>query len=190
MAPNRSALAGTVIAGMFGVFWALWGASGVPRSAAGPIRIAGVAIGSAIVAWAVHVGRSGGPASAPDPTARRPQRTRSVFTSRGYLVVVGLEFVAILVGARVLAATEHGDYISAWIATVVGVHFLAFGRMLFRGFYWLGSALIGAGAAGALAGFAGGGRSGITATCGLLAAASLFAGAGWAVGRIQSAAPA
>jgi len=97
------------------------------------------------------------------------------------LVVVVLEVVAISGGGKLLSATGHRDYIIVWVATVVGVHFLAFGRLFWAGFYWLGTVLIAAGAAGAMVGFAGGGPDAIKATCGLIAAASMFVATGWSL---------
>lgn len=58
----------------------------------------------------------------------------------------------------------------ASIATAVGVHFLAIGRLCFAGFYWLGGALVTAGIARAIVGIAGGGAGAIKATTGLNAA--------------------
>ena len=60
-------------------------------------------------------------------------------------------------GAAILGATGRRDYVIAWFAIVVGIHFLAFGRLFFSGFYWLGTALIAAGIAGTIVGLAGGG---------------------------------
>ena len=50
----------------------------------------------------------------------------------------------------------HREYIIAWVAAVVGVHVLGFGRHFGVGFYWLGAALIAAGIVGAMVGLVGG----------------------------------
>lgn len=84
-------------------------------------------------------------------------------------------------GTGLLGATGHAEYAVAWVAAAVGMHFLAFGRLFWAGFYWVGAALIAAGMAGAMVGVAGGGSDGITATTGLMAAASLFLASGWSV---------
>jgi hypothetical protein len=97
-----------------------------------------------------------------------------MFLSPSYFLLVALEVVAIGGGSGLLGAAGHREYVIAWVATVVGIHFLAFGRLFWAGFYWLGTALIAAGIAGATVGFAGGGLDGIKATSGLIAAASLF----------------
>lgn len=46
-------------------------------------------------------------------------------------------------------APRHGRRL---VATVVGVHFLAFGRPFWIGFYWVGTALIAAGIAEGMVG--------------------------------------
>lgn len=185
VASDRGPLVGAMIAGVFGVAWAQWGASGLSGGLAGTVAVAGIVLGlviigwSAVLAWSPHSVR----ASAP-PT----QRAGSFFASRGYLVVVVLEVAAIAGGNAVLNASGHGDYVISWIPAVVGVHFVAFGRMYWAGFYWLGAALIGAAAAGTVVGVVGGGADGVLATSGLIAAASLFGAGGWTVGHAQAAA--
>jgi hypothetical protein len=73
-----------------------------------------------------------------------------------------------------LGVIGHREYIVAWVAAVVGVHVLGFGRHFWVGFYWLGAALIAAGIVGAMVGLVGGSAGAIKATAGLIAAASLF----------------
>ena len=175
-----------MIAGAFGVAWAQWGASGLSGGLAGVVVVAGILVGLVIFGWSAVLGWSPGSARSPAPSAQRP---RSMFTSRRYLQVVVLEVAAIAGGNAVLNVSGHGDYVISWIAAVVGVHFVAFGRMYWSGFYWLGAALIAAAAAGTIAGLAGGGVDGITATSGLITAASLFGAGGWTVGRAQAARP-
>jgi hypothetical protein len=64
---------------------------------------------------------------------------------------------------------------------VIGLHFVAFGRLFWPGFYWLGAALGTASAAGVTVGLAGGGADPIVATTALIAAASLLIAGGWTV---------
>src|ERR1035437_1616602 len=109
-----------------------------------------------------------------------------MLSSPTYRRIVVLEVVALFGGATLLGATGHHEYVIAWFATVVGVHFLAFGRLFFAGFYWLGTSMIAAGSAGAIVGLAGGGLGGIEATSGLIAAASLFAAGGSTVARARA----
>jgi len=115
-----------------------------------------------------------------DPSAAHPplSGSGSPFSPRAYWLVVALEIVALFGGAAILGTTGHSEYISAWFATVVGAHFLVFGRLFWAGYYWVGVVLIVGGIAGAVVGVAGGGLHGIEAVSGLIAAASLFATGG------------
>jgi hypothetical protein len=109
-------------------------------------------------------------------------------SSASFRLVVALEVIALIGGAAVLGATGHREYLSAWFATVVGLHFVAFGRLFWAGFHWLAAALIVAGVAGATVGIAGGGAGGINAVSGLIAAVSLFSCCGWTLARIHRSA--
>lgn len=167
---DRGALAGSAIAGIFGAGWALWGASGLTGAAAYAVGLAGVVLGLGVVVRAMMLNRAPRPhSSAPSPG--------SMFSSGRYLLVVVLEFLAIAGGNGVLRASGRGVYVIAWIAAVVGAHFLVLGRIFYAGFLWLGAALIAAGGAGAVAGLAGGGGDAVTATCGLICASSMFGAA-------------
>jgi len=178
---------GAVISVIFGGVWINWGASGLTGAAAAGIRVAGLVLALVILVWTVRLWRSPPRASSSQsPEAPPGQRSRFRFSMSSYLVVVALEAVACGRGGKLLSATGHRDYIIVWVATVVGVHFLAFGRLFWAGFYWLGTALIAAGAAGAMVGFAGGGSGAIKATCGLIAAASMFVANGWSLVRAQA----
>jgi hypothetical protein len=110
-----------------------------------------------------------------------------MFSSPRYLLVVALEILAIGGGNALLGSTGLSEYVAAWVATVIGLHFVAFGRLFWLGFYVLGAALIAAGAAGATVGLADGGPDAISATSGLIAAASLFVAGGWTVISAASA---
>jgi len=180
---------GAAISVIFGGVWTNWGASGFTGAAAAGTRTAGVVLALVILFWTVRLWRSAPRASGADsPGAPPGQGSRSRFSLSSYLVVVALEVVACGGGGRLLSATGHREYIIVWVATVVGMHFLAFGRLFWAGFYWLGTALIVAGAAGAMVGFAGGGADAIRVTCGLIAAASMFVAAGWSLLGAQASA--
>jgi hypothetical protein len=101
-----------------------------------------------------------------------------MISSPSYRRIAIAEVAALIGGAALLGATGQHAYVIAWFAAVVGVHFLAFGRLFFAGFYWLGMAFIAARIAGTAVGLAGGGLGGIEVTTGLIAAASLFVGGG------------
>lgn len=168
---KREALVGVMIAGGFGAGWAFWAASDLSGGTAAVIRIAGIGIGAATAAGALlRFGRAGSDGSGD---------AESMFRSRGYLVWVAVELIAIVAGNGILAATGQGGFVAAWTAAVVGVHFLGFGRMFTAMFYWLGAAFLSAAAVGAVAGAAIGTRQAVETSTGLIAAASLFAAGGW-----------
>ena len=168
---NRQALSGVIIAAIFGIGWAQWGASGLTGAAAGVVRAVTAVLGAIILIRAFRLRRTA------------PGGSVSMFASRGYRIVVALEVVAIIAGAIVLNATGHPGYVAAWIAAVVGVHFLGFGS-LFARFYYVVGALIVLGALAALVvGLAGSGRRAIEATAGLVTAAALLSAAGWRLAR-------
>jgi hypothetical protein len=161
----RGALFGAMISAGFGVAWTLWGASGLSGAMATAIRIAGIVVGVAIIAWCAALWRTA-PADGPGPGA--------LFSTGAYRLIVALEVLALIGGNLLLAAVGHAEYVIAWDATVVGVHFLGFGRQFWVGFSWLGAALIAAGIAAAIVGLAGSSDAAIKATAGLIAAAGLF----------------
>lgn len=182
--PDRGALVGAMISGLFGLAWIEWGASGLPGVASTITRVAGIVVGLIIVAWSVWLRRSTG-GHGEESRAPSPEGGGSLFSSPAYRIVVALEVIALFGGGALLHATGHSEFTSAWFATVVGVHFLAFGRLFWAGFYWLGIALIVAGIAGATVGVAGGGLAGIEAVAGLVSGASLFAAGGWTIARAR-----
>jgi hypothetical protein len=167
----RGALVGAMISSVFGAAWTAWGASGFSGAVSGLIRLAGLVVGAIILLWCTRLWRGA-------PRGDQPAESGSMFSSRGYRLVVAAEIAALVAGNALLAASGQREYIIAWVATVVGIHFLAFGRLFWAGFYWLGAALIAAGIAGVAVGLAGGGASRIEAVSGLIAATSLFSAGG------------
>lgn len=153
---------GVMIAGVFGAAWAEWGASGLSSTPSQVVGIAGLVAGAGIVAGSIRLRRTGTDSST------------SMFRSPVFRAVVGIEAVALAAGAIILSSTGHKGYIAAWFAIVVGVHFLALGRVFFARYFALGLALIAGGVAAALVGVLGGGNDAIESTAGLTAAASLL----------------
>lgn len=164
-----------MVSGVFGVAWTEWGASGIAGAVSTTIRVAGIVVGLVIVFWSARLRRS-----------VREYRSGSIFSSPSYRRIAIAEVVALFGGAALLGATGHHEFVIAWFATVVGVHFLAFGRLFYAGFYWLGTALIAAGLVGTVVGLTGGGLGAIEVTTGLIAAASLFAAGGSTVVRARA----
>jgi hypothetical protein len=160
---QRGALIGAMIAGVAGLAWSLWAAGGASGAAAVAIRVVGIALGLALVVAAGLRMRG----AAPDGGG-------SLFRSRGYLLTAVAEVIALFGGGALLNLTGNGQYVIAWYAFVVGVHFLVFGRLFHARFHGLGIAMVVAAAAGAVAGLAGGGPAPILLISGLLSAAALF----------------
>jgi len=182
---DKGTLAGVMISGLAGLGWTQWGASGFSGAASTTVRSAGIVVALVILAWSARLWHS-----APSPTspagAPSKERSGSMFSSRAYLVVVVVQAIVCGVGNQLLVRTGHPGYTVAWIATVVGTHFVVLGRLFFPGFYWLGAALIAAGLAGVVVGLAGGGPGSIKATAGLIAATSLFVAGGSTLARART----
>ena len=178
---DPAALTGAMVAGGFGIAWTLWGGSGLAGAAAVAVRVGGIVIGALILVSSVRLQRRARRAIGVGRRAAPGDRSGSIFASRGYRLTVALEVIALFAGGALLGATGHREYTIAWFAAVVGVHFVAFGRLFWTGFYLLGVALLAAGVAGAVVGLAGAGSDTIRAVSGLIAAASLFAAGGWTV---------
>jgi hypothetical protein len=180
---DAEALVGAMLAGAFGLAWALWGAAGVAGSAAVIIRVVGIVIGLLILGCSVWLRRSIRREDRSAEVMGRKGGSGSMFSSAGYRLVVGLEVIGLFGGGALLGATGHSEYTIAWYASVVGIHFLVLGRLYWAGFYLLGAALIAAGFVGAIVGLAGGSSSAVKATSGLVAATSLFTAGSWTVLR-------
>ncbi len=178
---DPAALTGTMVAGGFGIAWTLWGASGLDGGSAVAVRVGGIMIGAVILVGSVRLQRRAPHATPVGRRAAQSDRSGSMFSSRKYRLTVALEVIALIAGGALLGASGHSEYTIAWFAAVVGVHFVAFGRLFWTGFHWLGAALLAAGVAGAIVGLAGAGPNAIRAVSGLIAAASLFAAGGWTV---------
>jgi hypothetical protein len=102
-------------------------------------------IGGLIVAAALLFGLLRGPRS------NQPEQPRDGgFTGRGYRRIVGLEVLALVVGLALINFAFHRPELTvAWLAVVVGVHFLPLGALWrIRPFLVLGATLLLLGVAG------------------------------------------
>jgi hypothetical protein len=171
---DREALVGVVIAGGFGIGWAFWAASGLSGATATVVRITGAALGAVILAGALFRLRAA-EAGGSTPSSE----SGSMFGSRRYLGWVAVELIALIGGNVLLGATGHNAYVAAWTAFVVGVHFIAFGRLFTPMFYWVGVAFLVAAVVGTAAGIASGTMQAVEASTGLIAAVSLFVAGAW-----------
>ena len=172
---DRAAVTGVMISGVAGAAWAEWDASGISGAVSTAIRVAGVVVGLVILYRSARLWRS-----------VRENGSGSMFSSPSYRRIAIAEVFALFGGTALLGATGRHGYVVVWFATVVGIHFLAFGRLFFAGFYWLGTALIAAGIAGTVVGLAGGGLGGIEMTTGLIAAASLSVAGASAIAKSRT----
>lgn len=164
--PPRGALVGSAISGFFGGLWVVWGASGFSGVLDAVVVVLGIVLGLAVLVGALLAAR------------RAPVEGGTVmFASRSYRIIVVIEVVAIIVGNILLGRLGAGDYIIAWTAFVVGVHFLAFGRVFDPSFTAMGGALIGAAVLGVVAGLVGTGAAVLVVT-GLLSGAVLLVAGG------------
>lgn len=163
---GRGALIATIIEGGFGIGWIEWGTANLTSTAWIAVRVVGAVIGLVIIARAVRLRRAGTGSAQP-----------SMFASRGYRLVVAAEVVALVAGSIALIATDHAEFQIAWVAFVVGVHFVGFGKLFAARYYALGGALIVAALAGLVLGLAGGGIGLTQAVTGFVAGLSMFVAA-------------
>ena len=175
---HRGMLTACIIMAAFGTAWALWGAAGLPAAAQGAVVAAGIVAGVIIIGRAVRLRRT-----APEPAA-------SMFRSPQYRLVVAAEAGAIAAGLVGLAVAGASEYIAAWVAIVVGMHFLAFGRFISAFYYPVGAIVTAGGIAGIAVGVAGASAGAIGATAGLTAAACLLSASAARVLRVPGRAAA
>ncbi|MBY6367273.1 hypothetical protein [Rhodococcoides corynebacterioides] len=134
---------GSLIGAAFGLVFVLVNSASSPTV----VRAALVVVAVAATA-AVLVGIARGPEPATPPSVRP--------FGRGYWAVVAAEVVAIVIGVRVVAAAGHPQAGVAWVATVVGIHFVVLAVLWrLRLFHVLGGALTALGVAGLALAFAG-----------------------------------
>ena len=172
----RGALIGALVMAGFAIAWVAWGGGALSGSAATAVTVGGLVVGVLLIVAAVRQLRRSPPGSG-----------TSMVGSRRYWTLVGAEAIAIAAGAAILGRSDHARYIAAWVAAVVGAHFVAFGRMFWGGFFVVGAVML-AGAAAALAlGLAGAGDDVVIPVAALVVAADLFAASGLAIGTAARA---
>lgn len=173
-APTRDAtgpFVGSMIALVFGLVFVVVNSSGLPTAWSLGTRL--VAVLAAIVLAAGSVRRlrrsaePKGPASSGAPMA---------FGRRYWLIVAG-EVVALVGGLVVInGVLAAGRFGVAWVAVVVGVHFLGLATVWWpKGFTVLGVVIILLGVAGFGVGALGGSATAIGAVSGIASGAALFA---------------
>jgi hypothetical protein len=106
-----------VIEGIFAAMWFGWAQSEPPGWLV-PILIVGSVLGALVAVGGLVLAVRSPSGSSPmaDPAVRRR-----------YNIVVGIEAAAIFAGAALLGQLAP-DFIAAWIALIVGLHFVPLGR--------------------------------------------------------------
>jgi hypothetical protein len=171
MAPEKL---GSLIGAVFGLVFVLVNAATLPTGIGTVVGGLGVV---AFLAVLVELRRP----RRPDASAR-PARSG---LGAGYRLVVVAEVIAILVGVRLLAGPlDTPDGGVAWVALVVGLHFVALAVVCKeRFFHLLGASIAGCGVVGLALALAGSPKAASSAVGGVLPGALLLAFALWGVLR-------
>lgn len=130
-ASRRVVANAATIEGFFAFMWFGWGQEGPPAWASAVLGIGSVFAVLVAVAGIVLARRV---RAEPAPLAGPSE-------GRRYGVIVGTEFASIGVGAAILGATGHAEFIAAWVCFVVGVHFVPLDRV-FPGIGMIGLAVV------------------------------------------------
>lgn len=162
MAPDKI---GSLIGAVGGLVFIQANAGAFPAGVELGLRVAGAVAFVAVLAALPRVNR-------PAPTDTRSPGA----LGRGYGVIVAAELLGIFVGLRVLnGPLDTPQATPAWIAFVVGTHFVALALLLREAaFSRLGYAITACGAAALLAAFLGAPDSVIAALAGILPGALLL----------------
>ena len=166
-AVGRNTLTWSIIEGGFGIGWIEWGIANQSATAWIAARVLGAVIGLVIIARAIRLRRA--------PSANPGPAEPSMFAALGYRLVVAAEVLALVAGSIVLLLANRAEFQIVWVAFVVGVHFVIFGRLFAARFYSLGLGLLVAALAGLLVGIGGAGTGPTQALTGLIAGACMFA---------------
>ncbi|WP_106402260.1 hypothetical protein [Actinocorallia populi] len=171
MSPDRL---GLVIGATFGLVWVEVNAGAAPSPVDLVLRVLGALVFAGILAalW-----RARGPR--PAGGAQRPG------FGRGFWLVVAVEAIAFF-GGNLLLNGPLGlpEGVVAWIAVVVGVHFVALARVWGeRSVGWVGGGVALLGAVGLGMAVAGVSDDGIALTAGVGTGIVLLGGCGWAALR-------
>jgi hypothetical protein len=167
MTPERL---GSLIGAVFGLVFVLVNAGPLPTGAGIVVRALGILLFLLVL---VIVGRA----------RRRPASPRQAGGGFGvgYWLVVAAEVIAIVVGVRLLGGPlDTPDAGVAWVAFVVGVHFVALAIVWAQPlFHWLGGSLSACGAVGLILAFADAPQAAVATVGGVLPGALLLTFALW-----------
>jgi hypothetical protein len=164
---------GSLIGAVFGLVFVLVNAGPLPSVISIVVRVLGVITFLIVLIALIAVRRRSRPADRSRPAGGG--------FGQGYWLVVAAEVVAILVGVRLLAGPlETPDAGVAWVALVVGVHFVALAVVWAQPlFHWLGGSLTLCGVVGLIVAFAGAHQAAVASVGGILPGALLLAFSLW-----------
>jgi hypothetical protein len=169
---------GLLIGAVLGLVFVLVNSATLPTGIATVLRVAGIAVFLLVL---VAIRRPSRPAAA--------DGAGGMGFGPGYWLVVGAEVIAIVVGVRLLSGPlDVPDAGVAWVALVVGLHFVALAVVWGQpSFHWLGGSIALCGAVGLALGFAGSPTAAVHTVGGVLPGALLLGFALWGA-RSSSAA--
>jgi hypothetical protein len=165
---------GVLIGATFGLAFIVINAGTLPTGVAFTVRILGVAgyLGLIGLMASSH-------ASAPDPSS---DRSPPAMFGRGYWMIVLAEVAAGMAGLIVInGLLDHPDAGVAWIALVVGLHFIGLAAIWHEpSVGWLGAAIALCGLAGLLLAAADASEATIATVGGIIPGVLLLGGSWWA----------
>lgn len=178
---------GSLIAIAFGTVFVVVNSGGLAAPWPTVVRLGGVAV-AAVLLIALFVRRPRPTAPNPDTggsTDRAGAGPATFFGYRRFWVIVAIEAVALFAGLYVInGVLGHSEVAVAWVAVVVGVHFVGLGRAFrLTRFHVLGAAMTALGVAGFVLGAFGAGAPVIGLVSGVLSGVALFATAGYSLAR-------
>ncbi|MBN9109625.1 MAG: hypothetical protein J0I34_12655 [Pseudonocardia sp.] len=166
---------GLIIGIVFGLVFVIVNSGPLGSPASTVLRIAGVAV-AAVLLFVLQARVRGG-------TGVGLPRDGGVGFTRGYWIVVAIEVVALFGGLMLINGVfGHGEFGVAWVAVVVGLHFVGLGVVWHApSLHVLGGVLTGLGILGAVLGLATGSAAWIAGVAGVGSGAALLAGTAYAL---------
>jgi hypothetical protein len=164
---------GLLIGAVLGLVFVLVNAATLPTGIATAVR--GLGAVAFLLVLLVAIRRPSRPAA--------PGRAGGMGFGTGYWLVVGAEVIAIVVGVRLVTGPlDAPDAGVAWVALVVGLHFVALAVVWAQpSFHWLGGSIAGCGLLGLVLGFTGSPTAAVHTVGGILPGALLLGFALWGV---------
>lgn len=168
LAPDvRGPFVGSAIAVVFGLVFIVVNSSELPTAWSLGLRLVAVLVAAVLVIGSVRRLRH---------AAGREGLQIPMAFGRRYWFIVAAEVAALVVGLILInGVLQVGRFAVAWVAVVVGVHFLGLATIWWpRGFAMLGAVIALLGVAGFVVGALGGSAAAIGVTAGVSSGAALF----------------